>query len=81
VAGTAGLQALASTSRQKASTRALDQSGTAWKGWSVSPGMTQNVRSDRRGDGAVEAGRQDGVELPGEDQRGSGDLRQAGRRP
>jgi hypothetical protein len=29
-----------STSRQKASTRALNSSGTSWKGWCASPGMT-----------------------------------------
>ena len=32
---------------------------------------------DRLRDGVAETGRQDGVELPGEDERGRGDLRQA----
>src|ERR671916_580860 len=31
-------QLRASTSRQKASTRALNSSGTSWKGWCASPG-------------------------------------------
>ena len=33
-------QPRASTSRQKASTRALNSSGTSWKGWCASPAMT-----------------------------------------
>jgi hypothetical protein len=72
-------QPRASTSRQKASTRAFHSSGTSWKGWWAS-----SITSNRATGISSATARHSGgrVATAGEDERRCGDLRQAvGRGP